>query len=113
MKFRTSEVLQSHFNDSDQRLMLGEQANELITTGDFDSGDDGGEAFLAGIERGFELLDDLKVVQGIRGNEDAGIYQLSYEGYEPSDYCEQNGYALFIGTEKGLANLFMSNPKPN
>lgn len=107
MNFRTSEVLQSYFNNSNQQLMLVEQAVIYIAW----SSDKlvPGELYLSGIERGFELLDDLKAVQGIKGNEDAGIYRLSI--WHSTNRVYEDGVALFIGTEKGLTNLFLANPK--
>ena len=112
MKFHTSEVLQEIFDNSDQQNMLGEQANELIATGD-ECHDDPGELYLAGVERGFDLAVDLKAVKGIKGNENAGIYQLTYTGYAPTHGPVQDGVALFVGTHRGLSKMFIANPKPN
>lgn len=100
---RTSEVLQSHFNDSDQERMKNE-ANRVITLDVCDCDDSVGDQ-VSGIDAGMELYELMLEVRKIKGNEKAGIYKLTFD-----DYADDDGIALFVGTEEGLTALFLANP---
>lgn len=100
---RTSEILQSHFNDSNQDEMKKE-ADLVITLDVIDCDDSVGDQ-LFGIDSGIELWSKVLGVRKIKGNEDAGIYKLTF-----ADYGDDDGIALFIGTEEDLSALFLANP---
>ncbi len=102
--FRTSEALQAAFRANNMDAILGE-ADYKVELDVSDCDDVVGEC-VTGIQKGIELYEQMLEVRKISGNENAGIYMITYD-----NYVEDDASAFFVGTEAGLLNMFNNLPK--